>query len=62
MTTTPTETDHLHAYTIEEFASRMRLNARTIERKIKAGEIKAVKLGRITRIPHTELVRVLTPA
>lgn len=65
MTTTPPPTpptDDLHAYTVPEFARRMRVTPRTIENRIKAGDIKAVKLGRSVRIPASELARVLTPA
>ena len=49
----------------EQLFSRRRVAAlfdcsvETIGRKIKAGDLRAVKIRRLVRIPHSEVVRIL---
>jgi len=45
-------------YSLEEFAHALGVHRITITRKIKAGQIKAVKVGRYWRIPKTELEEI----
>lgn len=46
--------------TVVQFAHHLQCDAKTIHRRIKKGIIKAVKIGRLVRIPRSELERLLT--
>lgn len=46
-------------YTAEELAGKLRVNIMTIYRYIKAGKLKAHKLGKEFRIPKAEFDRFL---
>jgi len=46
-------------YTTEELAERLRVNIMTIYRYIKAGRLKAHKIGKEFRIPKDEFERFL---
>lgn len=46
-------------YTAQEMADRLRINVMTIYRYIKAGKIKAYKLGKDFRIEEKEFKRFL---
>lgn len=46
-------------YTAEELADKLRVNIMTIYRYIKAGKLKAHKLGKEFRIPKAEFERFL---
>ncbi|ANM17199.1 hypothetical protein AMK06_CH02305 [Rhizobium sp. N541] len=46
-------------FSIAAFARASGLPYRRVERAVAAGEINCVKLGGVTRIPETELPRVL---
>ena len=46
-------------YTAEELATKLKLNVMTIYRYIKAGKLKAHKIGKEFRIPKDEFERVL---
>ncbi|KZS55260.1 hypothetical protein [Rhizobium anhuiense] len=50
---------HGPGYSIAAFARASGLPYRRVERAVAAGEINCVKLGGVTRIPETELPRVL---
>ena len=43
----------------QRFARILDVSVETVGRKIKAGEIRSVKLGRLVRIPASELSRLL---
>ena len=51
--------DTLH--TRRDAAERMRCSERTIDRLVKSGRLRTVKLGRLTRIPDSALSQLLTP-
>ena len=42
-------------FSVKEFAAAMNVCEMTIQRKVKKGEIKAVKIGKAWRIPRSEL-------
>jgi excisionase family DNA binding protein len=46
------------AYTPQELAALLKMSKDTVYRAIAAGEIKAVKLGRLYRIPVSEVERL----
>lgn len=46
-------------YTVEELATKLKLNAMTIYRYIKAGKLKAHKIGKEYRIDKAEFKRFL---
>ena len=46
-------------YTAEELATKLKLNVMTIYRYIKAGRLKAHKIGKEFRIPKNEFERFL---
>jgi len=46
-------------YTVEELATKLKLNKMTIYRYIKAGRLKAHKIGKEFRIERTEFERFL---
>jgi excisionase family DNA binding protein len=45
-------------YTTEEAAKILRINKETVLRKIRAGELKASRIGKSYRISHSELKRL----
>jgi excisionase family DNA binding protein len=45
-------------YTTEEAAEILRINKETVLRKIRAGELKASRIGKSYRISHSELKRL----
>ena len=51
-------TDDRDCYTINEFANALGVSRLTISRRIQAGVISAVKVGRNWKIPKTELQRI----
>ncbi len=42
-----------------QFAATLGITCRTLDRLIKGGKVKAVRIGRQVRIPKTELVRIV---
>lgn len=50
-----------HEYTAEEAAEVLRINKETILRKIRAGDLKATRIGKGYRIPGDELQRFMNP-
>lgn len=56
----PFTQDH-HEYTAEEAAEILRVNKETILRKIRAGNLKATRVGKGYRIPGNELHRFMNP-
>lgn len=48
-----------HFYSVRQVAKALALHPRTIERKIRAGEIKAVRFGKGWRIEKSELDRYI---
>ena len=49
-------------YLVEELADKLRVNKMTIYRWIKAGKLKAAKIGKEYRIARTEFERVVAKA
>jgi excisionase family DNA binding protein len=49
-----------HLLTVAEIATALRVHPETIRRRIADGTIRAVAIGRVLRIPTTELERLLT--
>jgi len=45
-------------YTMEEFAELFKISLPTVKRWIKAGKIRAIKVGRTVRIPKEEISRL----
>ncbi len=45
-------------FTISELADRWKLSQSTVRRKIKAGELATVRIGRAVRIDRSEIERV----
>lgn len=45
-------------FTIDELAERWKLSQSTVRRKIKAGELATVRIGRAVRIERTEVERI----
>lgn len=45
-------------YTVEEFAAALGVCRLTVQRKIKAGMINGIKIGKIWRIPKSEIDRI----
>ena len=45
-------------YTTEEVAARFRVNVRTVRRMIRAGKLKAVRVGKEYRIEESEIERI----
>jgi excisionase family DNA binding protein len=46
-------------FTLDDAAEATKLSRRTIERRVAAGEIASVKIGRARRVPADELARVV---
>lgn len=46
--------------TVEEVAERLKVHKRTVYRRIKEGSLKAVKLGRLWRVPEDALDRFIS--
>ena len=51
--------EELKVYTIPEVAEMLRINPTTVNRLIHLGKISAYKIGKLYRIPKTELDRFL---
>ena len=51
--------DKLRALSLEDVAQRLDVHVSTVRRMLKDGRLKGVKLGRVIRVPVTELERVL---
>ncbi len=49
-------------YTAEELAQKLKVNIMTIYRYIKAGKLKAYKIGKEYRIEHTEFEKFMKKA
>ena len=49
----------LHVYTLQETADTLKVSTKAIRNWIKAGKLKATKIGREYRIQEQELKRVL---
>jgi len=49
-------------YKTEELAEKLRVNVMTIYRYIKAGKVRAYKIGKEFRIEHSEFDKFLTKA
>lgn len=47
-------------YTIEEVAQILKISQTTVRRKIKTGELKSRRLGRLHRVSGTELKRLIS--
>jgi excisionase family DNA binding protein len=47
------------AISADEFATALNVDRRTVIRRIDAGDIRAIKFGKVLRIPRGELERVL---
>ncbi len=45
-------------FSIEETAARLNVSAKLIRAMIKRGELRAIRLGRILRIPESEIQRL----
>lgn len=45
-------------YTVREFAELLKLTEKAIRANIRAGTIRAVKIGKVHRIPSTEIDRL----
>lgn len=43
-------------------ASLLDISVETVGRKIRAGDIKSIKLGRLVRVPRSEILRLLAGA
>ena len=43
--------------TVPEFAEILKVHPRTVERMIQRGDLKIIRVGRLIRIPLTELQR-----
>lgn len=48
-------------YTVDQFAAALHVSPLTIRRRIQAGVINAEKVGKIWRIPKTELKEIFEP-
>ena len=46
--------------TRETAAVQLHVNIRYIDRLIKAGKIKAIKIGKLVRIPQSEIDKIIT--
>ena len=55
-------TDDLRAYTLPEAAERLGVSTRTLQRMAAKGELRLARLGSATRVPASELARLLAPA
>lgn len=66
--TTPTEPEpepepsQVRLYTVAEVAGLFRVSRMTIYRLVHAGDLPAIRVGRLLRIPASALTAVLTPA
>lgn len=47
-------------FTIKEFAAALNVCDVTIQRKVRSGEIKALKVGKTWRIPRSELDKIFS--
>ncbi len=45
-------------WTVQEFASVMRVDTRTVRRWQSAGEVRVVRVGGVVRVPSTEVDRL----
>lgn len=54
-------TDDLRAYTLPEAAERLDVSVRTLQRMAARGELRLARLGSATRVPASELARLLAP-
>ena len=48
-----------HTFPVQELADLLGVNHKTIREQITAGNIQAVRLGRVIRIPRSEVLRLL---
>ncbi|WP_370588711.1 helix-turn-helix domain-containing protein [Pseudonocardia sp. C8] len=48
--------------TMAEVAAELRVSRRTIERHVREGTIRAIRLGRLRRVPASEIVRLRASA
>lgn len=54
-------TDDLRAFTLPEAAERLGVSTRTLQRMAAKGDLRLARLGSATRVPASELARLLTP-
>lgn len=54
--------DDLRAYTLPEAAERLGVSTRTLQRMAAKGDLRLARLGSATRVPASELARLLAPA
>lgn len=55
MTATTREASEPFTLTVEEIAQRLRINRRTVYRMIERGQLRAVRAGRLWRVPMDSL-------
>ena len=48
-----------HSFSVDEIAGLVGVNPKTVRKGIQDGNIKAVRVGRVIRIPRTEVLRLL---
>ena len=56
----PETTANPVAYTPRQFAARLGVHENTVRKWVRQGTVKAMKLGFVVRVPHSELTRLLT--
>ena len=56
------EVKHPKALTLNQFAKEAQISRRTAERMIARGELKVARLGRLIRVPASEVARLLGAA
>jgi excisionase family DNA binding protein len=51
--------DNMKTYTVKQVAKILHLNEEVVRRKLKSGEIKAFKIGRLWRISEKSLKEII---